>query len=351
MTHSTAETKPQPQDLTPTKVPWAAVALFAVLACGLAWLVQIPLWRSGEGLEWEWFMPLTGVMMFTPAVAALIVIFAVVRPANKARYLGLTPVRPARRTVLLCVAWMFIWLAIGVAASFLAVALGWATLDFSLPLLQGIEEATPEQLLVTSLIFLPIGVVLSSIPALGEELGWRGFLTTALAPLGFWPSAVLIGVLWGVWHAPVMLLGYNFAEPNMLGVVYMIGFCFFVGILLQWSRYWARNVWVAGVGHGALNATAGTTFIFLQDIDRPVLQTMLGVPGWIVMGVVAVILVATGLIGRRFPQPLVPAPDKTAVNLGQTDGTGQPTAASQPGSPAGQQPNAANPQTQDPPSS
>lgn len=298
-----------PVDLTPTTVPWRAVAVYALLACGLAWLVQLPIWLSGEGLASPLFLPLTAAMMMTPAISALIVTFTMVRPVHTARYLGLTPFRPVLRSVLLILAWPLIWLAIGFAAFGLALVLGWAEADWSLAGVTSIvPDMSAEQAVLVSFAVLPINVLISSIPAFGEELGWRGFLTTALAPLGFWRSALLGGLIWGVWHAPVILLGYNFARPDGWGLLLMCGFTITVGVLLQWSRYWTRNVWVAAVGHGALNASAPLTLTWLSTSSDAAFATVLGVPGWIAMGVVVAIMVAAGLFGRRLPRPLVEAP-------------------------------------------
>lgn len=297
-----------PADLTPTAVPWRAVAVYAVLACALAWLVQLPIWLSGEGLSSPLFLPLTAIMMLTPAIAALIVTFTMIRPANKARYLGLTPF-PKLRSILLMVGWPLIWLGIGFAAFGLAVALGWATPDWTLSEVTPIlPEMTAEQAVLATFVALPVNVVLSSVPAFGEELGWRGFLTTALAPLGFWRSALVSGLIWGIWHAPIVLLGYNFARPGLDGLLLMCGFTFAVGVLLQWSRYWTRNVWVAAVGHGALNASAPLTLTWLSSSSDSAIATILGMPGWIAMGVLVAAMAAVGLFGRRLPRPLVPAP-------------------------------------------
>lgn len=307
---STAET-----DLTPTRVPWAAVGIFAVLACGLAWLVQIPVWTSGEGLASPLFAPLTAITMSTPAVAALLVTFLVVRPSHRARYLGLLPLRPLRRTIVLCALWPLVWLALGLGAFFLALGLGWGAADWSLGTMVATlpDGVSQERFLLLTFAILPLNVLVGSVPALGEELGWRGFLTTALAPLGFWRAALLNGLLWGLWHAPVILLGYNFFRPDLSGLALMCGFTISVGVLLQWARYWARNVWVAAIGHGALNTAAPLSLLWLADGADTAIATLLGVPGWILMGLVVLGLVATGWLGRRLPRVLVPAPTPTAV--------------------------------------
>ncbi|HEV3029866.1 MAG TPA: CPBP family intramembrane glutamic endopeptidase, partial [Planctomycetota bacterium] len=64
-------------------------------------------------------------------------------------------------------------------------------------------------------------IVPNSIAAFGEELGWRGFLHRALEPLGFWRSSLLIGAIWGLWHAPIILLGHNYPRHPVAGAFMM----------------------------------------------------------------------------------------------------------------------------------
>lgn len=297
-------------DLTPTRVPWIAVAVYAALACALAWVVTLPMWLSGEGLAHPFALPLMGLMMTTPSVAALAVTFWIVRPPKVARSLGLIPFRPAWRSIIVMLVWPVLWLALGFGAVVVASAFGWVETDWGMSSLQATlpAELPVEVAFAITLAVLPVNVLISSIPAFGEELGWRGFLTTALAPLGFWRTALISGVLWGVWHAPIILLGYNFFRPDALGVALMCGFTLFVGVLLQISRVWCRNVWVAAVGHGALNATVPLSLLVITDSADPAIGTVLGVPGWMLMAVVIAILVTVGLTGRRLPKPLVPGP-------------------------------------------
>ena len=46
--------------------------------------------------------------------------------------------------------------------------------------------------------------------AMGEEAGWRGYLWSVLRPLGFWRTAAIVGVAWGLWHAPIIAAGHNY---------------------------------------------------------------------------------------------------------------------------------------------
>lgn len=78
------------------QVPWGAVGLYIVIAFGLAWLVALPLWigdQQDPGFA-ALFQVLAGAMMFAPAIATLVVVFAARTPRqHRARFLGLWPLR------------------------------------------------------------------------------------------------------------------------------------------------------------------------------------------------------------------------------------------------------------------
>lgn len=296
--------------IPPARVPWGAVAVFLALAVGLGWLVCLPLW-FGDGLASPAFQLFALGLMATPTIAALIVTFATVPRGGRARYLGLLPFRPIARKLWLFVLWPVLFLAIAFGALFLASALGWVEIDPAQTLLTqqlaslGITDV--EVYVITQFLLLPVIVIQASVSAFGEELGWRGYLTTALSPMGFWPSALVIGVVWGLWHAPIILLGYNFGRTDALGVVWMCIFTLFVGVLLQWSRYFTRSVWPAAVGHGALNATATYPMLWVSTETDPLFGTSLGIPGWILVAVVIALLFVCR--GFRPERDWAPRPD------------------------------------------
>jgi membrane protease YdiL (CAAX protease family) len=293
-----------PNAPTPRSVPWIAVIAYTVLACGLAWLVSLPLWL-GDGLA----EPVTGVllpiMMFTPAVAALVITFVLRVPAKgeRVRFLGLWPLRPAKRVVWLLV---LAWLAppVLVALSMLvAAALGFVQLDlafsgFAAQLEALLPEGVPLPpigvLVAAQLAMIPVGALINAIPAFGEELGWRGWLLPALRPLGTWPALLLSGAIWGFWHSPVILLGYNFGRTDITGVLFMIGGCVAWGVLLGWLRLRSASVWPAVIAHGSLNAAGGMIVIFAATQPDLALAGPLGVAAWIVIAVVVVVLALTG---------------------------------------------------------
>lgn len=57
---------------------------------------------------------------------------------------------------------------------------------------------------------IPLGILVLIIFVAGEEIGWRGFLQTPLIEkYGNLVGIILLGIIWGIWHAPVALRGHN----------------------------------------------------------------------------------------------------------------------------------------------
>ena len=92
-------------------------------------------------------------------------------------------------------------------------------------------------------------------------------MAVARAPApGGGPALLLSGAFWGFWHAPLILLGYNFGEPNPLGLAMMIVGSMLIGVIIGWTRLHTGSVWPAVLAHGAFNASAGMGALF-PDLD------------------------------------------------------------------------------------
>ena len=63
--------------------------------------------------------------------------------------------------------------------------------------------------------FVVMGSLFSLLYATGEEIGWRGYLVPALARgMSFGRVALVSGVIWAVWHFPLIAFaGYNAGTP------------------------------------------------------------------------------------------------------------------------------------------
>lgn len=280
------------------RVPWRAVVAFVVLACGLAWLVALPLWL-GDGLASPTAGLLLPLMMFTPAVAAVIVTWVFrAPPRERARFLGLWPLRPAGRLILFLALGLVLPIVSVVATALASGALGLVRLDlvaFSGFAAQVAAVAPPGApavpiavLVVAQFAAIPMGAFVNSFLAFGEELGWRGWLQTVLLPLGTWPAMLITGAVWGLWHAPVILLGYNFGRPDAVGVLLMVGGCIAWGFLLGWLRLRSASIWPAVLAHGSLNAAGALVLVLVAEGETPDLAWVgaLGVVSWAVLAVI-----------------------------------------------------------------
>ena len=114
----------------------------------------------------------------------------------------------------------------------------------------------------TPLAMLPLGIfgalmaglTVNAIFAMAEEIMWRGYLAQAFAGRPFCKKYATIGVLWGLWHIPLIALGYNYGTANALpGSVLFIGFCVVMSLVLGFVVERTRSVWLAAVLHGTFN--------------------------------------------------------------------------------------------------
>lgn len=292
-TETTEKTAASPAAQRPS-VPWVAVAAFVAIAYGLAWTFTTPIWHSG-GLANPNFLAYGLAMMFTPAISALIVTFWLLKPSHPARFLGLVPLRPWRRVVGYSLLGFVGVQALCLAAVLLGSVLGVAPL--------AITSSTASTLLTAPLLSLVIAVA-----AFGEELGWRGFLLPALRPLGTWPALLIMGVVWGLWHAPLILLGYNYGRTDAIGLVLMCVTTVLVGILFGWLRMRSASVYPSCFAHGALNASAGIfTAALLPQGFSGIASSPLGWVGWSLLALCIVATVAARSFRWADPVPALPA--------------------------------------------
>ena len=158
-----------------------------------------------------------------------------------------------------------------------------------------------------------IAPFVNGIATFGEEFGWRGYLQPKLLALGLNPrwAMVVMGVIWGVWHWPVILMGHNYglAYPGspFLGPLAMVWFTLAAGTLLGWLTYKARSVWPAVIGHAALNGMANLGAIFVQGDPNPLLGPLpVGLLGGIGFTGVALVLLMVPALWEREDEARVP---------------------------------------------
>ena len=121
---------------------------------------------------------------------------------------------------------------------------------------------------ITLALFVLITATIGLIPklsrALGEEIGWRGFLVPELAKVVSFPKVALIsGLMWAAYHYPVLLFAdYNGGGPRWYSLI-----CFTVMVvagsfILAWLVLRAQSLWPAAIFHASHN-------LFIQSICTP----------------------------------------------------------------------------------
>ncbi|MBM4028358.1 MAG: CPBP family intramembrane metalloprotease [Planctomycetes bacterium] len=133
------------------------------------------------------------------------------------------------------------------------------------------------------------GITINAVAGFGEELGWRGFLQRQWAFLGFWRSSLLIGVVWGLWHAPLILQGHNYPQHPVAGVFMMTFLCILLAPIFGYIRVKARSVIAAAIVHGTFNATYGLSIALVRG-GSDLTTGVTGLPGFLVLAAVLLLL-------------------------------------------------------------
>lgn len=131
------------------------------------------------------------------------------------------------------------------------------------------EVASDERL---AYIFPLMGIVSGvffSICALGEELGWRGYMMPQMIKLFGTPKAIIIGgIIWGVWHWPLTYMGHNFGTDYkgypFAGFAAMALLCIIEGAVLTFLTVKSGSVWPAAIMHAVGNTSPSILQFFIN---------------------------------------------------------------------------------------
>lgn len=133
------------------------------------------------------------------------------------------------------------------------------------------------------------GFTINGICAFGEEVAWRGFLMQTFKGKKFICAALWIGIIWGFWHAPIILNGHNYPQHPVIGVFMMVAFCILMTVPLMYFRIKSDSVFVPAIMHGAFNGVAGLSILLVTPMND-LLYGATGLAGCIVLLIVNVCL-------------------------------------------------------------
>ena len=255
--------------------------LFYAITLGLAVLV-----RLGVPLIGEASLPVT---MLTPAVAAAIMLF-VVAPEGGFRHalngLGLT--RAGFKGWPLAIAGPSLIHAVGLAV---LVLLGLTQL--AAPAVSGPH--------LFAVIHVLIGLVIGTMFALGEEIGWRGYMLPRLAHLGPLIAMLVVGFLHGVWHLPLMLTTnyyHSTGNPWIIAPMFLVTLTL-AGVFFGFLRIWTGSVWPVAIAHAAAN-TAWNLSEKVSQTKSPLVLEYIGGESGVIM--ICGLLIFGLLIAARLRQ-------------------------------------------------
>jgi uncharacterized protein len=293
-----------------TKKTKSRILIFLSLAFAISWATALAIYLTG-GLEGGIsldiagakvplaFILLSSFYMFGPAIAN--VLTRVITHEGK-EGIRLRPFLKQGRWVFFLAAWFLPPLLILAGASlFFLIFPAYFDADLTglkaqMESLGALPKVNPWLIVALQTVqAMLLSPLLNAIPTFGEEFGWRGYLQPKLMPFGERKAVLLVGVIWGVWHWPVILMGYNygldyFGAP-FLGPLAMVWFTLSLSVIFGWLTVKAGSVWPAVIAHGAVNGIAAIGLLFAVGNPDPLLgPTPVGIIGGLGLTLTAILL-------------------------------------------------------------
>ena len=246
---------------------------YLLWAFGAAWILQIIagiLFRKGNSISYSVLLALS---MFAPLLAS-------VMSGAEIRRIGWKPhIKGNFRWIL--IAWFVpaILGMVGAALYFLLVPNAFdTTYAYVRTLLgnEGLSQLESNGLSGQTYAIISVVSAITYAPfvnmlfAVGEEAGWRGTMYPILKEhFGIVKGRLIGGVVWGVWHWPIMLLaGYEYGTTYwgapVTGPLLFCVITIAMGILFDFLYEKTNCIWVPALCHGAINAFAGVPTLFLN---------------------------------------------------------------------------------------
>ena len=138
---------------------------------------------------------------------------------------------------------------------------------------------------------------LNFVTCFGEEWGWRGYLLPKVSKhFATIPTLLITGIIWGLWHAPMTIIGHNYGLGYwgfpFTGIGMMCVFCIVLGVFLSYITLKTGSCIPAILAHGAINGIAAIGIYFTHDGGNP----FVGPAPTGIIGMIPFILVAIPMV-------------------------------------------------------
>jgi membrane protease YdiL (CAAX protease family) len=261
--------------------------VFLILVLALSGLAEAVLLAAGGGNL------ALGAVAWSPALAALLALKITGRPlASLGSGWG------GWRHHLIAVLLPFAYAAVGYGGAAL-----FGLVRFASPEAAGAFVAStplagslPAALLLT----MTVGIAASALVSVGEEVGWRGLLAPRLtARFGFAPAVIVLGLVWGAWHLPMILWGgYDGGGARGPEIACFLVTTVTLSAPMAWLRLTSGSFLPCATLHGAHNLVLIGLFDRLTERGLSVV-TMVGEFGVVSAAALAVVSLPFWIAGAR----------------------------------------------------
>ncbi len=151
------------------------------------------------------------------------------------------------------------------------------------------QDMVPSWALLAILGFqaVVIGPLVGLLIAFGEEYGWRWYLQGELVKLGKTKGILLVGVIWGLWHIPLILMGHNYPGYPLVGSVLMMVYSITLALILGYAVLKSGSVWLAAFLHALNNQVLAFLVLAMYEPSDPVYSFGIGLYGVVLLAVIA----------------------------------------------------------------
>ena len=154
----------------------------------------------------------------------------------------------------------------------------------------GTTMAGSTLVIVLALQMMLEGSLLGLVVAFGEEYGWRGFLQGQLIRLGKKRGVLLVGLIWGAWHYPVIWMGHNYPGHPVEGTILMTIFCVLMSFVIGHAMLKTGSIWLAAFMHAIINQTTSYFNGFIYAPTDPIFSFGVGLYGLATLAIVVFFL-------------------------------------------------------------
>jgi membrane protease YdiL (CAAX protease family) len=275
----------------PGRVDFRGLAVFLLLTFGLTWTADFSMIARGVPI---WAFLAVAATMWLPAISAYVVRRWMTHVGFRDAGLRFGPWKP----------YLVVLVAVPLVTALIYLfswRVGTARPDWSLSTyLAPLQSARVPKFLRSPTMFLSFlfvatvsfAPVLNLFATFGEEFGWTGYLLPKLLPLGKWSATIIYGLIWGLWHAPVIAKGYNYPGHPLAGVAMMCLFTIAFALIQASLRIRYGSVLLTSWLHACVNAQGRGVFPLVFSVANPLYEGFMGIIGVIAVGLIGVLLLA-----------------------------------------------------------